>query len=507
MCRSHPLLVLSVFAWNYSVDPPLMNPSDLNPGGRVNHRAVNMVGKSLDFAEVDQDYVFEGLGYTAHTCPEWISWEEWVQVMDRLAEQAGSDDALRRIGYQVFQAPSAVYLLRLVGFFGDLGSMLMRMNELIMQAFFKGLDFQTTIDKEKLRCEARITIPEELKACRSFLVMSSSAYEAIFQQLKVSYSDFQFTCTERTAVYSFSWKFSPNIFARLRRIYRVIIGADFAVKQIADNEDELRRRLEIVEAAREEAEILRKKEREARKIAEEALQVRQRFLAVMSHELRTPLNHIIGCASIMKSEMTDEDDHEYVDIIHRSSHSLLELIEQVLDFTSAGTLSAESPQTLSLPELLDPLIVKARHACELKALDFVFPSLEGEQPLVVVYVGHLKRILKLLLDNAIKFTSEGTVSLEVACNQKDLLWFTVKDTGIGIPDKWQHEIFEPFRAVDSSDTRSEGGIGLGLTIARKLAREIGGDLELEYSTHRGSSFRLTVPLDVKKEDKSKEKAS
>ena len=71
------------------------------------------------------------------------------------------------------------------------------------------------------------------------------------------------------------------------------------------------------------------------------------------------------------------------------------------------------------------------------------------------------------------------------------------DTGIGIPDKWQKEIFEPFRAVDSSDTRSAGGVGLGLTIARKLAREIGGDLELAYSSTEGTGFVLTVPVNMK----------
>ncbi|MFK7844941.1 MAG: sensor histidine kinase [Rhodothermales bacterium] len=484
-----------------------MNTKDVYPGGKVNHRAVNMVGKSLDFANVNKEYLFEGLGYTAQTCPEWIPWNSWVQVIDRLAEETKTDEALREVGFHVFKGPSAMFLLRLVGFFADLGTMLMRMNELIMRSFFKGLEFETIIDKKKNSVEARITIPEDLVACRAYLVMSSAAYEAIFKQLKVSYKDFQYSCTDRTAVYTFNYKASLGFFERIRSVYRVIVGADYAVKRIADNEDELRRRLEIVEAARAEAVESREKEHAAREIAEEALQVRQRFLAVMSHELRTPLNHIIGCASILLSEEMDEDKRDYVDIIQRSSYSLLELIELILDFTSAGTLSGENPQRLSLSDLLDPIIDNARFSCEQKNLVFEFPMLEGDQTSLVLYAGHLKRILKLLLDNAIKFTTEGTISLEIASLDNDELCFSINDSGIGIPEDWQKEIFKPFRAVDSSDTRSVGGIGLGLTIARKLAREIGGDLELSQSSKEGSSFILTIPVNMNENEERQQKTS
>ena len=343
-----------------------MHAANVHLGGKVNNRAVYMVSKSLDAAEVDKNYLFEGLSYTSDACPEWIPWDDWVQIIDRLAEECETDEGLREAGLHVFKAPAAIFLLRLVGFFADLGSMLMRMNELIMRAFFKGVRFETHLDKANRICRAKITIPAELKACRSFLVMSSAAYEAIFQQLKVPYEDFHYSCTDRVAEYSFRYKASQGLFARVRHIYRVILGADFAVKQIAANEDELRRRLEIVEAAVKEAEMLRKKEQRARELAEEALTVRQRFLAIMSHELRTPLNHIIGCASILSSEPLREDQYEYVDIIQNSSYNLLDLIELVLDFTSAGTLSSEQPKSIMLADLLDPIIEHARHASKKK---------------------------------------------------------------------------------------------------------------------------------------------
>lgn len=478
-----------------------MHTANVHLGGKVNNRAVYMVGKSLDAAGVDKKYLFEGLPYTHDACPEWIPWQDWVQIIDRLAEECETDEGLRDAGLHVFKAPSAIFLLRLVGFFADLGSMLVRMNELIMRAFFKGIRFETNLDKKNRICEAKIIIPEELKACRSFLVMSSAAYEAIFQQLKVPYDDFHYTCTDRTAVYSFRYRESQGIFARFRHTYRVIVGADYAVKQIAANEAELRRRLEIVEAAIKEAEMLREKERHARELAEEALQVRQRFLAIMSHELRTPLNHIIGCASILSSESLHEEQYEYVDIIHRSSYNLLDLIELVLDFTSAGNLSSERPQDISLADLLDPIIEHARHASKKKDLKLVYPELVADQaPSYKIFVGHVRRILKLLIDNAIKFTHTGTVELAVQRADDGMLNLYIKDTGIGVPSDWEEEIFEPFRAVDSSDTRQVGGIGLGLTIAQKLAREIGGDLVLEESSSEGSTFMLSVPIDAQLDD-------
>ncbi len=483
-----------------------MNLIDPHAAGKVSHRALAMVGKALDFASVDQEYIFEGLGYRAHTCPEWIPWEDWVQIIDRLAEQAGSDDELRRIGYFVFKGPAALFLLRLVGFFADLSSMLMRMNELIMRTFFKGLVIETKMDREKNTCEATIVIPEEMKACRSFLVMSSSAYESIFRHLRIDYKDFSFEATERQGRYVFTYKNTPRMVSRLRRVYRVIVGADFAVRQIAENEDELRRRLEIVEAARAEAEDLRAKEHNARKIAEEALQVRQRFLAVMSHELRTPLNHIIGCASILSSEDIEEDQQEYVDIINKSAYNLLDLIEQVLDFTSAGMLAVKAPQECLLSDLFDPIIDSARHECERKGIYFKFPSIEEEHSRYAIYDAHLKRIMKILMENAIKFTNEGGITLEIDTPGAEL-HVVVRDTGIGIPEEWQGEIFEPFRAVDSSDTRSTGGIGLGLTIARKLSREIGGDLVLVESSLEGSVFKLTVPLNTEPEKVVENRAS
>ncbi len=436
---------------------------------------------------------FEGVGYTARTCPEWIGWDDCILFHNRLAAFAGTDDRLRTIGYSVFKAPSGILLLRVLGLFSDLSSILMRMNAFVMRTFFPGLYFETVIDKDARTATASIAIPEPFATCRAFFVLSASAYEATFRQLKVPYKAFTYEVSERSASYTFSFYPTRSFIQRIRHIYHIIVGADFAVQQLAENEEELRRRLEIVEAARAEAESLRVKEAQARQIAVQALEVRQRFLAVMSHELRTPLNHIIGAATILKDEDLSSDNQEMVGIVDEAAHNLLHLIELVLDFTGVGELAIEAVSEHRVSELIDPLADKTHYACEAKGLAFEYCPL-ATRPSVLIYPGHLNRILTLLLDNAVKFTDRGCVRLEVQMPAQDRLVVRIEDSGRGIPQEWGQRVFEPFQALDDSQTRTKGGIGLGLTIARKLAQEIGGDVRLVASSGEGSTFQVDVPL-------------
>jgi signal transduction histidine kinase len=464
-----------------------------NASPKISRRAVLMIYQCAIEAGMTEDLFFKGVGYTASTCPEWIGWDHCILFHNRLAEFAGSDDRLRTIGYDVFKAPSGILLLRVLGLFSDLSSILMRMNAFVMRTFFPGLHFETVIDKEARTATASIAIPEPFATCRAFFVLSASAYEATFRQLKVPYKAFSYDVTERSANYTFSFFPTRSLIERVRHIYHVILGADFAVQQLAENEEELRRRLEIVEAARAEAENLRIKEAEARQIAVQALEVRQRFLAVMSHELRTPLNHIIGAATILKDEALSEENQEMVGIVDEAAHNLLHLIELVLDFTGVGELSVEAPSEHPVSALIDPLADKTHYACEAKGLAFEYRPLPTASK-VRVFPGHLSRILTLLLDNAVKFTDRGTVRLEVDLPANERLAVRIVDSGRGIPEEWGLRVFEPFQAIDDSQTRAKGGIGLGLTIARKLAQEIGGDVRLIDSSEKGSTFQVDVPV-------------
>lgn len=453
-----------------------------------------MIGQCALDAGMSEEQFFAGVGYDLKTCPEWVGWNDCVLFHNRLAEWSGTDDRLREIGFGVFKAPAGIMLVRVLGLFSDLSTVLMRMNAFIMRTFFPGLRFDTAIDKDRRTASATIFIPEGAEDCRAFFVMSASAYEATFRQLKVLYRKFGYTIGERQATYTFTFYPRRSFLERVRQIYKVIVGADYAVQQLAENEEELRRRLEIVEAAREEAEALRKKEAEARLLAIQALEAKQRFLAVMSHELRTPLNHIIGAATILKDEPLTEENREMVGIVDEAALHLLHLIELILDFTGVGELSLEAASDHSIASLFDPLADKAHYACEAKGLAFEYESPESKRILQQVYPGHLSRILTLLLDNAVKFTEKGGIKLAVHMPAETHLEVRIEDSGRGIPPEWDDRVFEPFQAVDDSQTRAAGGIGLGLTIARKLAQEIGGDVRLVRSSVAGSTFQLDLPV-------------
>ena len=258
---------------------------------------------------------------------------------------------------------------------------------------------------------------------------------------------------------------------------------------------------------------------------EKASRYKSEFLANMSHELRTPLNSILLLAKLLwESKELDlgDDRYEYAKVIHGSGMGLLELINEILDLSKieAGqmqiTIEDVPFQEIStdLAQMFKPLAQDKN--LELK-LDFS-PSLP---PFIQSDKQRLEQILKNLLSNAIKFTENGTVSLEVMptsasavkltnkqLHQGPVIAFVVKDTGIGIPLEKQDLVFEAFKQVDGSSRRKYGGTGLGLSISREISRLLGGEIQLESESGKGSTFTVYLPLyytTSEKEDAEKQK--
>jgi PAS domain S-box-containing protein len=220
------------------------------------------------------------------------------------------------------------------------------------------------------------------------------------------------------------------------------------------------------------------------------------FLANMSHELRTPLNAIIGFTRIVMRRSKDEleaKQYENLEKIHSSGQHLLQLINAILDLSKveAGRVEVNAVDVALAPVLeqcvktVEPL-VKAPAVRLLKEFD-------GELPRVYTDEEKLRQIVINLLSNAVKFTEQGTVRVQAKGNGASFT-VAVADTGIGIPaDKLEH-VFEEFAQADASSTRVYGGTGLGLTIARRLARLMGGDISVHSQPGAGSTFTLTLPL-------------
>lgn len=233
--------------------------------------------------------------------------------------------------------------------------------------------------------------------------------------------------------------------------------------------------------------------------AEAATSAKSNFLAMMSHEIRTPLNGIIGLADMLSLSSLDEQQTSHLNLLIRSSHTLLTLINDILDFSKVegGHLELEDREFDPTLEL-QSTAATFRPATITKGLDFEVEF--AEMPAAVRGDSHrLRQIVSNILSNAIKFTSQGKISLRATGSREDSgrsrLDLEVKDTGIGIPATSLEHLFEPFSQADSSTTRKFGGTGLGLAICKRLIEAMNGGITVE-SGPTGSTFQLHLTFET-----------
>ena len=232
---------------------------------------------------------------------------------------------------------------------------------------------------------------------------------------------------------------------------------------------------------------------------EQSTRYKSEFLANMSHELRTPLNSILLLSKLMAdSEQLDAEYNEYAAVIQSSGQGLLSLIDEILDLSKieAGKMELEI-DTLTVEETVGDMRSLFNPLARDKTLDFNIKILENTPSHFISDKMRLSQILKNLLSNAFKFTTAGSVNLTIGHDDsKELLMFTVKDTGIGIPKEKLDLVFEAFKQADGSTKRKFGGTGLGLSISKELAKILGGRIDLTSVENEGSTFTLTIPLDI-----------
>lgn len=257
--------------------------------------------------------------------------------------------------------------------------------------------------------------------------------------------------------------------------------------------------IDISEIRKNREELIAAKEK-----AEEGNRLKTAFLATMNHELRTPLNHILGFSDLIMSGGKHHENYKYASFIHESGKNLLAIVEDIFNLAMVEQANIKvRNQTFSLFDHFEEIKASfdeiLKNSSKHDQIQLIFnPDIDHLLDFIITDKSKINQVLSNLFKNAVKFSQQGTIEFGYRIEDKTKLSFYVKDTGIGIPKDKQTIIFDFFRQVDDSITRSYGGVGVGLAISLKIAKILHGELSVVSEPGKGSTFTFTIPVGIAK---------
>lgn len=245
---------------------------------------------------------------------------------------------------------------------------------------------------------------------------------------------------------------------------------------------------------------------EAKLKAEESDRLKSAFLATMNHELRTPLNHVLGFSEIIPDMTDDESIKEFAGLIHESGSNLLNIIEDIFDLAMVEQSEIKIREDAvfirdiytELKKQLQEVLSESNKNDNIRLNSKIDSSIATRQ--IITDKPKVIQVMSNIIKNAVKYTSNGEISLSLMLAEDNYLSIKVKDTGIGIPKDKLKIIFEFFRQGDDSNTRKYGGVGIGLAISQRIANALGGTIEVESELDMGSEFTFSFPITIIEEN-------